>query len=355
MRAMVIDGFGGPDVLRVAGLPDPEPGPGEVRVKVAAVVVARTKDVSARAGRPPFALQITEFPHVLGTEHAGVVDAVGAGVAPDLIGRRVAVSAVLTCGDCSACAAGREEACPGFSLIGVHRHGSYAELCVVPVANVTPLPDDLTLADGASLAANGGVAAAQLAFGSVGPGTTVLVLGAGGSLGSTVAALAAFRGARVIGLDRLGDDRDLLAGLPLVAAVDGADPLLAEALRDAAGEGGIDCVVDNLGIGALFAAYLPALAPLGRIVMSGAISHEPVPVPFLPFYLHSQSLIGVRTGNRDHRAALWRDVAKGFRPPAAFVHPMSWEHAAQAHAAVEAGRARGQIVLEFDPAEAVRA
>lgn len=355
MKAIVIDGFGAPDVLREAEIDRPEPDAGEVRVRVEAVVVARTKDVATRAGRPPFARLITAFPHVLGTEHAGVVDAVGAGVGPALVGQRVAVSAVLTCGTCAACDQGREEACAEFRLVGVDRQGSYAEWCVVPEANVQPIPDDVSFVAAATLAANGGVAAAQLAAGNVGPGSTVLVLGAAGSLGSTLVALAAFRGARVIGVDRLSGAPDRLAGLPLAAAIDGDRPDLPEALAAAAeevGQGaGIDCVVDNLGIASLFDAYLPSLAAMGTIVMSGAISQEPVKVPLLSFYLRSQSLIGVRTGNRVQRDALWADVTAGFRPPASHVEIASWQGAADAHAAVENGVARGQIVLVVEHAQ----
>jgi D-arabinose 1-dehydrogenase-like Zn-dependent alcohol dehydrogenase len=263
-----------------------------------------------------------------------------------LVGRQVAVSAVLTCDTCRHCVRGREEACADFQLLGVHRRGSYAEYCVVPAANLTPLPRGVSLPEGATLAANGGVAAAQLAAGQVEPGANVLVVGAAGSLGSTVAALAAFRGARVIGLDRLGDDPDRLSGLPLAAAVDGGAVDLPARLRAAAGADGIDCIVDNLGIAALWEAYLPALAATGVVVMSGAISQDPVPLAFRSLYLHSQSVIGVRTGNRAHRDALWADVDAGFRPPPGFVHVTSWECSNEAHARIEAGAARGQIVLD---------
>lgn len=349
MRAMVIDRFGGPDVLRLGDVPDPTPGPGEVRVAVSAIAVARTKDVAARDGRPPFAGAITAFPHVLGTEHAGTVDRVGEGVAPDLVGARVAVSAVLTCRDCRACRRGREEACSNFRLLGVHRAGSYAEFCVVAADNVQRLPSTVSSAEAASLAANGGVAAAQLEAGRVGPGSTVLVLGAAGALGSSVAALAAFRGATVIGIDRLGSDGGRLDGLPLAEAIDGDRADLPEVLARTArrvSDDGVDCVVDNLGISSLWHAYLPSLAWTGTVVMSGAINHDPVPVRMLDLYLRSQSLIGVRTGNRAHRDVLWRDVEAGFRPPSAFVHVTPWERVGEAHAAVESGTARGQIVLD---------
>ena len=346
MKALVIAGFGAPDVLQLAEWPTPEPGPGEVRVRVATIAVARTKDVATRAGRAPFAAKITRFPHVLGTEHAGVIDAVGPDVDPSCIGARVAVSAVLSCGHCPACQRGHEEACAQFGLIGVDRQGSYAQYTVVPADNTQLLPPDISLADAAAIAANGPVAWAQLEAGQVGPGSTVLVIGAGGSLGSTAASLASWRGARVLGLDRLTHHPDAMDGLPLAAALDGESPQLSQELRHAAGSAGIHCVIDNLGLPALWEAYRPVLADLGRIVVSGAISHEPLPMRLLPFYLHNQSLIGVRTGNRHHIRAMWGDVQRGYRPPASHLHHLPWLDAGLAHERVERGTAHGQTVLE---------
>ena len=346
MKAVVLHELGGPDVLHLDEVPTPEPGPGEVRIAVRAVAVARTKDVAARAGKPPFGPQITRFPHILGTEHAGTVDAVGDGVDPGLLGRRVAASAVLPCGRCRACGHGREEACEQFRLLGVHRPGSYAQFVVLPAGNVHELPDDVTFAQGAVIAANGPVARAQLEAGGVGPGSVVLVVGAGGSLGSTAAALAAFRGAEVIGVDRLAAHPDALAGLPLAAALDGESPDLTARISEVAGGWGVDCVVDNLGIASLWDAYRPVLADMGRIVVSGAVSREPLPMLLLPFYLRSQSLIGVRTGNRLQMSAMWDDVRAGFRPPTSHMSVVPWTDVAAAHGRVEAGTAHGQTVLE---------
>lgn len=347
MRALVIRSFGGPEVLEPADLPDPVPGVGEVRVRVHAVAVARTKDVATRAGKPPFAQQILVFPHVLGTEHAGVVDSVGSDVDDGLVGMPVVVSAVLSCSRCPACRESHEEACTDFGLVGIHRPGSYAQYCVVPVDNVRRIPPRVSFTEAAALAANGAVASAQLDAGEVGPGDTVLVPGAGGALGATIAALAAFRGARVIGVDRLGDNPRRLAGLPLVA-LDGADPELPAKIVDLAGSDGLNCVVDNLGITELCEAYLPALGDRGRVVVAGAISHNPVPIRLLQFYLRSQSLIGVRTGNRHQMDRLWQDVAAGFRPPADFVRAMPWIQAQSAHASIQSGQSSGQLVLTME-------
>jgi len=344
MKAVVLHEFGGPDVLAFEDAPEPDAGPGEVRVRVVAIAVARTKDVAARAGKPPFAGRL-RLPHILGTEHAGVVDQVGPGTDPDLLGARVGVSAVISCGQCKACTMLREEACASFGLVGVDRQGSYADCCVVPAGNVHVLPDSLSFSQAAALSANGPVARAQLDAGGVTAGSRVLVLGAGGALGSAAAALAAHRGAEVIGVERLSVKPDQLDPLQLIARLDGDDNGLADAILNVTDGWGVDCVIDNLGITALWNRYRPALADMGRIVVSGAISHEPIPMALLPFYLRSQSLIGVRTGNRTQITALWKDVHTGLRLCDALVTTLPWAQIRDAHTAIEGGTAPGQIVL----------
>ncbi|WP_432835719.1 alcohol dehydrogenase catalytic domain-containing protein [Dactylosporangium sp. CA-092794] len=346
MRGYVMRAFGAPDVMElVDDLPVPEPADGEVLIRVQAIALARTKDVAMRAGRPPFAPRVS-LPHTPGTEHAGVIEAVGTNVDPALLGTRVAVSAVLTCGACRACRRGREEACADFRLVGVDRPGCYAEFVTVPAANAFPIPDDLPIAHAAALAANGPVARAQLDAGSVGSGDVVAIMGAAGALGSTAACLAHHRGASVIAVDRVASKAGLLAALPADGIFDGADPELAAKLRAHTGGWGIDCVVDNLGLPDLWLAYRPAVATLGRIVVSGAIGRDAIPMELLPFYLHSQSLIGVRTGNFTQMAGLWSDVSAGFRLPGTVVRTMPWTDMPQAHAMVENGAAIAQTVLE---------
>ena len=342
---MVLRRFGGPDVLVPEEVPAPEPGPGEVRVRVGAVAVARTKDVALRSGRHPFSRAV-RLPHIPGTEHAGTVDALGTGVDGGLLGRRVAVSAVLACGACRACRCGREEACSELRLIGVHQPGAYADYCVAPADNVVAIPDEISFPHAAALAANGPVARAQLDAGGVAAGSRVLVLGASGALGSTVAALARFRGAEVIATARLRARPDALADVPATAYVDTDRPDFTDAVLELTGGWGVDCVVDNLGLPHLWWRYQPALAPTGRVVVSGALDETPVPVAFRPLYLRNQAIIGVRTGNRSDIARLWEDVRAGFGLPAALLSAMPFTAAADAHRMVEAGRHRGQIVLE---------
>jgi D-arabinose 1-dehydrogenase-like Zn-dependent alcohol dehydrogenase len=346
MKAWVMESFGAPEVLQMTEVEQPEPGPYEVRVRVHAIAVARTKDVSLRAGRPPFAPKVT-LPHIPGTEHAGTIEAVGPEVPPDLVGARVAVSAVLTCGDCTACKRGHDEACRSFALVGVDRQGCYAEQVVVPVKNLHQIPNDLPFAQAAALAANGPVARAQLHAGGVGPGSIVAVMGAAGALGATAVCLAHHYGATVIGVDQLAAKGKMLAELPLDAVFDGNDPELSNALLAHTDGWGIDCVIDNLGLATLWSYYRPAVATMGRIVVSGAIGQDPIEMKLLPFYLRSQSLVGVRTGNRAQMDALWLDVEAGFRLPPAAVVARPWTDMHQVHDMVEQGQSVAQTVLQL--------
>jgi NADPH:quinone reductase-like Zn-dependent oxidoreductase len=211
--------------------------------------------------------------------------------------------------------------------------------------NIVPIPDGVSFAQAAALAANGPVARAQLDAGGVAAGSTVLVLGASGALGSAVVALARFRGAEVIATARLQARPDALTGMPVGAQVDTDRPDFAAAVLEITGGWGVDCVIDNLGLPALWNRYQPALAAMGRVVVSGALDEVPVPVALRPLYLRNQSIIGVRTGNRSDIARLWQDVQAGFRLVPDLLSTMPLAAAAAAHQMVEAGRHRGQIIL----------
>src|ERR1043165_8971446 len=101
MKAVTLREHGGPEVLRLEELPIPEPGPGEVRVRVRAVALNHL-DIWVRKGGPAFKL---EYPHRLGSDIAGTVDAVGPG-AIATVGAKVVVQPGLSCGKCGACLGG---------------------------------------------------------------------------------------------------------------------------------------------------------------------------------------------------------------------------------------------------------
>jgi L-gulonate 5-dehydrogenase len=345
MRAVVMREFGAEDVLALEEVEAPSPGPGEALIRVAAVEVSRTRDVATRTGKHPFS-QFVSLPHVLGGDCAGTVEEVGDGVSQDLVGQRVTASATQTCGECPQCQMGRHERCAQLSLLGVHREGSYAELAVVEARVVRPIPDGLSFAEAAALAADGAIAFHQLQTAGV-EGEHVLVTGATGALGTTLCALAPELGAETIGLARRPEA--IPADLELAARLDANDPELTARLLEVSGEGGLGVAIDNVANPDAFSRYFMALAIGARVVFSGAIATPeglPVlPVPAVPLYVKSISLLGTRTSPQATDDRFWELVAGGFRLPPGLVHELPLERAAEAHAQIAAGTQLGHTVL----------
>jgi NADPH:quinone reductase-like Zn-dependent oxidoreductase len=345
MRAIVMRAFGDAHVLALEEVRDPSPGPGEALVRVGAVAVSSTRDIATRTGRHPFSRQVS-LPHVLGGDFAGVVEAIGPGLDRALIGQRVAASNSRSCGTCPACQLGNEAQCPDLTMLGIHRWGSYAELSTLPAANLNRIPDNVSLAEAAAMAATGPIALTQLQTGCVTEGAWLLVTGATGALATMLATLGHALSARVIGLSRRPEA--IPTALTLAARLNSADPDLADALLTMTSGAGVATAVDNVADGDVFARYFPALATGGRIVVSGAIGGDQLPVlsiPAAPFYLRSLSLLGVRTSAPRDIGAFWRLVHNGLRLPDGLVRELPLDQAAHAHAEMTAGRSVGHTVL----------
>src|SRR5579863_105289 len=165
LKAVRFSRFGGPEVLEIVDLSDPHPGPGQVRVAVRAAGI-NPSDWKKRKG-----LMDGELPQTMGHEAAGVVDELGEGVADVAVGDRVF----------------------GFSAEGA----AQAELAVL--SYYAPIPPSLDFPGAAALPAAIETATRALDQLAVGSGSTLLINGASGSVGSAAVQLAVVRGARVIG------------------------------------------------------------------------------------------------------------------------------------------------------------
>ncbi len=222
---------GAPLVLRDCALP--APGPGQALVRVAGCGVCHTDVGFLHEGirtRAP-------LPLALGHEIAGVVEAAGEDAA-DLVGRAVIVPAVLPCGECAACRAGRGTVCPRQVMPGNDAHGGFASHVLVPARGLCPVPgfDPAAPArplgrSGVDLAGLSVVADAvttpyqALRRARVGAGDLVCVVGLGG-VGGFAAQIAAAQGARVIGFDVEPERLELLRrhGVDLALDARAADP-----------------------------------------------------------------------------------------------------------------------------------
>src|SRR6185312_8652248 len=124
-EALVLRSHGGPEVLRRETIDLPEPGPREVRVRVRAVALNHL-DLWGRRGLAHVKL---EYPHRLGADVAGTIDALGPGarLAPGTkVGDKVLVNPGVSCGVCAACLAGRDNQCRSYHILGESTQGGYA-------------------------------------------------------------------------------------------------------------------------------------------------------------------------------------------------------------------------------------
>ncbi|MFC7405411.1 quinone oxidoreductase family protein [Georgenia alba] len=249
MRAIHATEAGGPEVLSVVDLPEPEPGPGEVVVDVAAAGV-NFIDTYRRSGVYPM-----DFPHVPGSEGAGTVTAVGPGVADLTVGDRVAWA---------------------------EAPGSYAERAVVAAEVALPVPDDLDLEAAAALPLQGMTAHYLVASAfPVQAGHTVLVTAAAGGVGLLLTQLAAARGARVIGTVGSAQKEALAreaGAAEVIRYAELADMTteLPRIVRDLTDGRGVDVAYDGVGKDT-FDASLGSLRPRGMLVLFGGASGQVPP------------------------------------------------------------------------------
>jgi NADPH:quinone reductase-like Zn-dependent oxidoreductase len=342
MRAIVIRQHGGPEVLELADLPVPEPSRGEALVRVKAVSVGGFLDVSNRMGRVAFARY--SFPHVLGSEHAGEVAAFGPGTDTALsAGDQVAVSNRIACGSCANCQAGRDEACINLGVIGVTMPGAYAEYSVVPLENLRRLPASMSHVEASAMIVNGPLAQRQLDLAGAKEGDWVIIQAAASASGSMALRSAQHRGCRVIATSRQAWKRERLAELGADVVLDPGQEDFATAVKNAAGANGADVAIINIGDPRLWEQTVESVGNRGRIVTSGANFGERVAFNARTFYERNQTIIGVRTANRESTERCWAEIERGLRPVVDEIFPL--QQVAQAHRRVEAGMNVGRVVL----------
>ena len=297
MTAVVTTGNGGFEKLEVRNVPIPEPGSEEVLVRVLAAgmnnteintrlgwysssVTASTDDTAVDVAEEDEPTQrsdggwgaATPFPLIQGTDCCGVVDAVGHGASPTLVGRRVLIRPCM-----------RPDGFSSMESVWMASDfdGAFAEYVTVPESEVFPVTCDWSDAELGSIPCAYGTAENMLHRAAVGAADRVLVTGASGGVGSAAVQLAHRRGARVRAVTSA-------AKAEAVHALGAAEVLDR---GEAPQPNSVDVVVDNVA-GPGFGAALSALRRGGRYVSSGAIGGPVVELDMRTFYLRDIHLIG---------------------------------------------------------------
>lgn len=245
MRAIRVESFGDPEVLRLEDAPTPEPGQGEARVKIAAAGV-NFIDTYQRSGQ--YSIQT---PFTPGSEAAGTVDAVGPGVSDVTVGQRVAFA---------------------------HQPGAYTEYIIVPTWKLVPIPDGVDIRVAAAVMLQG-MTAHYLASSTypLKSSDTALVHAAGGGVGALLVQIAKLRGARVFGT--VSNEEKAR-----IARESGADEVIFYTQIDFMKEArrltdnrGVDVVYDSVGK-TTFDQSLDSLRLRGYLVLFGQSSGAVPPV-----------------------------------------------------------------------------
>ena len=314
VRAVLIDRFGGPEVLHVADLPEPRPGEGEVLIDVSLAGV-NFGDTHQREGQY---IAERELPFVLGGEVAGTFD-----------GRRV---------------------------VAMLETGGYAERAVAPAERTFDIPDGVS--DHAALALLvQGLTAWHLyrTAARLGEGESVVVHSAAGGVGGLAVQLAKPMGAgRVIATAGSKERRELALELGADAAVDPDTGDLTAALVEANGGEQVDVVLETAG-GRVFEQSLQALAPFGRLVAYGNSTREKVRVSNAALLKTSRAVVGFWLMHLLDRPAMLAEpladlfgrAARGeLQAQLGPVYPL--DEVRRAHEDLAGRRTTGKLALRFD-------
>ena len=264
MRAMVLHQLGGPVTLEK--VVKPTIGPSEALVRVRATGVGLT--VVIMKNTPGL---VTRYPRILGHEVAGEVVEIGNQVSNVAIGDRVVCHFYLTCKVCKFCRSGRETLCENFGgYVGMACDGGYAEYMKVPALNLCPFPEAISFVEASIISdaiATPLHACRQEA--RIGPGDSVLVIGAGGGVGIHAVQMAKLCGASVLAADLSGEKLKMVKELGADEIIDCQTPDLQEQTRRLTDGKGVDAVLDFVASTETLEAGLESLATGGRLVILG--------------------------------------------------------------------------------------
>lgn len=339
MRAVVLESYGGPEVLQFRSHPEPVLRADQVIVEVSACGVCG-HDLLARSG----ALG-TPLPIVLGHEIAGVVSAVGRDVEGLTEGQRVALVQRISCGSCIDCRRGRTNLCrKGAGFYGEDLDGGYAEYVSASPSNAVVLPDQVSDEQAAVLSCAVGTGLRALRQAALQPGDLVVVTAAGGGVGLHTVALASVFGYRVLAVTSSDHKRGAVldAGAREVLVSPSAADLrqMAKGLSDGRGA---EAAIEVAGP-PTFAASLASLSPGGRLVLVGNTRPERVEINPGGVIVRELKIVGSAHATRDDLAEVVSLVANGkIVPTVSEVRPL--EEAAELHRAMEAKEVIGRAAL----------
>ena len=339
MKAIIFHEQGGVEKLRYEDAPDPKINPNEVLVQVRACAVNRL-DIRARQDRP----EVEPMPHILGSDVAGDVAAVGSEVSRITVGQRVVISPCINCGQCADCINGDESLCDYQKILGFQTNGGYAELVKVPAQNILPLPDGISYTD---------AAAVPIAFltawhmlitrAKLRADEDVLILAVGGGVGSAALQIAKLAGARVFGTASTEAKLSKAQEHGADFTINYRERDFSDAVKELTNGRGVDVVFEHIGADT-FEQSINSLAKNGRLVTCGVTSGNLTTINIRYIYQKQLAILGSALGNKSELLTVLKLVEQGqLKPIIDRILPL--QETAVAHQLMEDKQNFGKLIL----------
>lgn len=321
--------------LKPVETPTPEAGAGEVRVRLRAAALNHRDLYLVQGGRTP-----AGHAFVIGSDGAGKIDAIGAGVEGVHVGQEVVVYPAMRWGE-------REDAPgPGFEVLGGADNGTFAQYIVLPAGNVRPKPGHLSWVEAAALGLSGLTAyRALVARAALQPGETILIHGIGGAVALAALQIAGAIGARAIVTS--SSDAKLARARQLGAweTVNYKDTDWLAAARERTGGAGVNVVLESVGE-ATFPGSISALAGGGRIATFSTTTGGTPTINLRELFWKQGSILGTTMGSaRDFDGLLAFYSAHNLTPVVDRTFPLA--EVSHAFQRLEAAEQFGNIALDI--------
>jgi NADPH:quinone reductase-like Zn-dependent oxidoreductase len=341
MKAARIHQHGGPEVLRYEDVPDPQIKANQILVRVRACALNHL-DLFVRAGIPGLKFSM---PHILGSDIAGEVVAVGELCERVQPGWRVLLSPGQSCRQCAQCVSGLDNYCRKYTMFGYAVDGGDCELLAAPEYSAIPIPDDMSFEEAAAVPLVFLTAWHMLmARAALQPGEDVLVLAASSGVGSAAIQIAKMFQCRVIatagGEAKMAKAREL-----------GADHVIDHYQQDIAAEvkkltarRGVDVVFEHVGT-ATWQKSFESLAPAGRLVTCGATTGFDAKLDLRFLFSRQYSLLGSFMGTMGELHQVLKFVFRQqLKPVIDRVYPLA--EIRSAHERLENKEQFGKVILK---------
>jgi len=332
MRAVQLTAI---NTLSIVDLPSPVPVAGEARVRLKAAALNH-RDVWIKLGQ----YAGLKYPSRPGSDGAGIVESVGAGVEDAWVGSEVVINPSFSWGGCQQ--AQSEE----FTILGLPRDGTLAEIITVPVVQLAPKPLHLTWTEAAALPLAGLTAyRALFTRAQLKPGEKVLISGIGGGVALFALQFAVAHGAQVYVTS--GSDEKIARAIELGATggFNYTHPGWAKTAAHGHSDHLFDVIVDSAG-GEGFEALIDLARPGGRVVFFGATRGNPPEMPMRKVFWRQLSLLGTTMGSPEDWEAMIAFIDQHrITPVVSDVFPL--DRAVEAFELMERGGQFGKIVITF--------